>query len=250
MATYLERYLNGEYEQVCNELLQMGSAVRQEPIFSDAIAVLREIMSRCKANIQTLVNRLNELGYKFNHTPFIIAHQEDIEELKAFEHEFGQLPMSFEIWYETINTVDFTGFHPKLSFYYKLTEVTENEIYDPDEEVTEFYSDPIAVDNLQKVGVGHLHDEKEKVSGKNFFFAFADDPYHKANVGGGEAYEIHFPDSSFDSLIVEHPENFTFIQYLRNCFTWGGFPGFQYELEFAKKAKEELQFLAEGLLPI
>jgi hypothetical protein len=42
MTTYLERYRNGEREQVWAELLALGAQVREEPLFSDALAIARE----------------------------------------------------------------------------------------------------------------------------------------------------------------------------------------------------------------
>jgi hypothetical protein len=39
--TFLERYLTGEYEQVWAELEALGEAVREEPLYSDALTVAR-----------------------------------------------------------------------------------------------------------------------------------------------------------------------------------------------------------------
>jgi len=36
--SYLERYLAGEHEQVWAELVALGPAVREEPVYSDALA--------------------------------------------------------------------------------------------------------------------------------------------------------------------------------------------------------------------
>jgi hypothetical protein len=44
--SYLERYLTGEHEQVWAELVALGAAVRDEPLYSDALAVARETMRR------------------------------------------------------------------------------------------------------------------------------------------------------------------------------------------------------------
>jgi hypothetical protein len=66
MPTYLERYLNGEHEQVWNELIALGDQVRQEPHYSDALAVARETMQRSRRNIEKLYQRLQDLGYQFD----------------------------------------------------------------------------------------------------------------------------------------------------------------------------------------
>jgi hypothetical protein len=63
---YLQRYLNGEREQVWNELIALGDQVREEPIYSDAKAVARETMTRARKNIELLYERLRAVGYQFD----------------------------------------------------------------------------------------------------------------------------------------------------------------------------------------
>ena len=65
MPTYLERYLAGEREQVWAELSARGPAIRAEPLFAEAQAVARETMTRARANVALLVQRLTSLGYRF-----------------------------------------------------------------------------------------------------------------------------------------------------------------------------------------
>lgn len=57
MATYLERYLAGEHEQVWRDIVALGDAVREEPAFTDAEAMAREMMSRVQRNIEKLIPR-------------------------------------------------------------------------------------------------------------------------------------------------------------------------------------------------
>jgi len=63
MPTYLERYLQGDHEQVWAQLQSMGEQVRDEPVYSDAVAVARETMLRVRQNIELLIPRLEALGY-------------------------------------------------------------------------------------------------------------------------------------------------------------------------------------------
>jgi hypothetical protein len=65
--TYLERYLAGEYEQVWAELEALDAAVRDEPLYSDALAVARETMRRVRENLETLIPRLVKSGYQFGY---------------------------------------------------------------------------------------------------------------------------------------------------------------------------------------
>jgi hypothetical protein len=50
---YLDRYRNGEHEQVWAELQALGSAVRGKPHFSQAQQVAAETMRRVRANCDT-----------------------------------------------------------------------------------------------------------------------------------------------------------------------------------------------------
>ncbi len=53
--TYLERYLAGEYEEVWNELMRLGSSVHDGAVYSDAQAVAQETMRRVRKNIEMLI---------------------------------------------------------------------------------------------------------------------------------------------------------------------------------------------------
>jgi hypothetical protein len=74
MSSFLERYERGEYEQVWEELLALGAAVREEPLYADALAVARETMRRARHNIEVLIPRLVRVGYQFGYgwvQPFV-----------------------------------------------------------------------------------------------------------------------------------------------------------------------------------
>lgn len=64
---YLERYLAGEYEPVWAELEALGAAVRDEPVYRDALAVARETMRRVRENLEALIPRLVKAGYQFGY---------------------------------------------------------------------------------------------------------------------------------------------------------------------------------------
>lgn len=65
--TYLERYVAGECELVWAELQALGAAIREEPLYTDALAVARETMRRARANIEVLIPRLRAAGYDFGY---------------------------------------------------------------------------------------------------------------------------------------------------------------------------------------
>jgi hypothetical protein len=75
----------------------------------------------------------------------------------------------------------------------------------------------------------------------------APDPIHKTNQSGGEPYAIDFPDPAVDALLRGEEDYGTFVEYLRICFRWGGFPGLR---TAANQPRDELAHLTEGLLPL
>ncbi len=65
MLSFYDRYQAGEHQQVWSELVALGDNVRQQPVYSDALAVAIETMRRARANTETLIGRLHDIGYKF-----------------------------------------------------------------------------------------------------------------------------------------------------------------------------------------
>ena len=101
VSNYYDRYQRGERIEVWSDLIALGDAVRQEPVYSDAVAVARETMTRARENVETLITRLDGIGYEFL-TPQramqgLAAH---LEGMQAFAAK--QL--------EALHTNQFTGF--------------------------------------------------------------------------------------------------------------------------------------------
>src|SRR5690348_2964113 len=102
---FLERYRNGEHEQVWNELQSLGPSVRQEPYASQAQAVATETMRRVRRNSERLISHLQALGYIFGTFPDgtrrsytadpLIAPSEQLRaDCDELESEAGPLPLS------------------------------------------------------------------------------------------------------------------------------------------------------------
>ena len=60
-----ERYIAGERERAWAELAALGAQVREDPYAADALAVASETMTRAASNIDTIIARLQALGYGF-----------------------------------------------------------------------------------------------------------------------------------------------------------------------------------------
>lgn len=61
----LDRYRNGEHREVWQDLMHLGSAVRHELYYNDVKEVAEETMKRARHNVETIIPKLDKLGYQF-----------------------------------------------------------------------------------------------------------------------------------------------------------------------------------------
>jgi len=64
-AQWLSRYQAGEHEAVWTEMVSLGPNVRSNPYLEPAWLVAQETMRRARRNIETIVGRLDQIGYEF-----------------------------------------------------------------------------------------------------------------------------------------------------------------------------------------
>jgi N-acetyl-anhydromuramyl-L-alanine amidase AmpD len=65
-----QRYLDGDYLGVWADLSECGDAVWYDPLAADALAVTFETMHRARRNVETIVQRLDAIGYRFHREVF------------------------------------------------------------------------------------------------------------------------------------------------------------------------------------
>lgn len=276
---FLERYRAGEYREVWSELIALGPAVREKAYAADALAVAQETMRRVETNVRTVTSRLNEMGYVFRTAardqedwiqgaesmltfrpqaapaglerlfsmfagarellgrqvqqakaakpdPTVQAHVPPAgrfaSRLRELENAVGTLPLSLRAFYEIVGSVDWTGEHPTLA-----------------PASGTLCPDPLVVYGLDDALAEREMDEEGDA------ITIAPDDLHKANVSGGDAYEIAVPDPHADGRVLNERHDLYFVDYLRLCFEYGGFPGY----EGVEKPPAELATLRADLLP-
>lgn len=282
MATYLDRYLAGQREAVWAELTALGPAIRNEPLVADARAVARETMTRARANVELLVQRLTSLGYRFVFVdesgalpaPHTLPKEESLATLRDLEAQYGVLPLSIETWYEVVGAVDLTGVYPRLSTYagigaegyvemmmggelirvrspypfYVRGAPSSTGPVDPDAGIA---ADPLVVWPCIDALVDMLEEPPDQPDGDprvRYSLGFAPDALCKANVSGGDGPHLDFGDPRMDApLRGDDWEGVPFVSYLRTAFAWGGFPGLRDALN---PPRDLLASLCEGLLPV
>lgn len=137
-ATYFERYMAGEHEQVWAELQALGVAVRESALYGEALAVAQVTMQRVHYNLELLIPRLQTIGYSFGDDEwkwaearqegkeeYYLAHRPQSEpviappsldvtaQLAEMETLRGHIPLSVIAWYQVVGSVEFTGLAPE-----------------------------------------------------------------------------------------------------------------------------------------
>jgi hypothetical protein len=75
---WLDRYCAGHRAEVWHELRQLGAAVRDSDLSDEAQEVCDEMARRARRNVDVLVARLTEQGYRFHTNDYeqktLVAH--------------------------------------------------------------------------------------------------------------------------------------------------------------------------------
>jgi len=235
-----DRYQAGEHREVWRELVSFGAGVREDPRAADALAVAYETMRRVESNVRTIVQRLEGLRYKFAPDgpaapktatvprPHVPPSPNARRAVASFEKEFGTLPLSLRAFYEVVGEVNLIGTHPLIDPMDGAVATDPLVVYGLDEGIVEYDEEGDDEDDQRPTGV-----------------TIAPDDLHKANTSGGDAYEISIPDLRADGELLNERHRLMFVDYLRLCFEFGGFPGY----EGRSRVPTEIALLRDGLLP-
>lgn len=211
-----DRYVAGEHAAVWSELMAEGAAVRGEPLAADALAVAYETMSRVDQNVRAVIRRLTEIGFEFTTPDGVRRRMKDVhvppdartaKRIQRIEKASGPLPLSIRAFYEVVGSVDLIGRHPRLA---------------PP-------SGTVAPDPLVVIGIEEASSEMADEGDGGLILA--PDDLHKSNVSGGEPYEIGVPDAAADARVLNERHDLLFVDYLRLCFRFGGFAGYEGQID-------------------
>ena len=238
--SYYSDYKSGNYQEVWRKI------VLSEIVNDDVMSVADLMIERVALNTETLIQRLNEIGYQFGYYPdgeereyFIGAHVKPDHSLSSYIDEletYIEVPILLKKFWSTVGEVDLIGRHPEWDYEYLDPYVVHRS---PVEVVLDDY------ESWQMDLVEFTQEELEEgFENIPFGIVIAPDFYHKDNVSGGPPYGIAVGDG-INPEVINEPNDASFVQYLRLVFKWGGFPGFQNILD-----KPDLRYLTDSLLPI
>jgi hypothetical protein len=267
LPSFYERYLAGEYAPVWRELIDLGEAVHEEPLHSDALAVCREIVQRARANLRTLHERLTDLGYHFaDPAAALVDAGPDAEmAIRETEAEFGTLPLIARVWYGALASV-------------KFDQADEQRIYrGPDypppmqSDVSGLGSHPVLLfQSLDRCRAmwhrmrAEAEEAEAAVREVKLAGGWPDEPFEFGRflpLGGWasncDPKGFPTPCSGVDAVIYNDGAGDTyFVDELREAFRWGGFPFWRRSLdkprycssmEYRPNFAKVLPVLREGL---
>ena len=237
----LARYFCSEHGPVWNNLRSheaLGGDLLQE-----AQAVAKETMTRVARNADLLCERLAALGWRPLYSELRTRPRaEDQEVMRRIEEITGApLPVSLRAFWEAVGGINFvwdyeSGKAPNLGVELPMDEM-----------------DPLCVDTPGVVT--HVFEEwEDQRSGIDpeladpFSLDLAPDYLHKANVSGGGPYGIELPFLGADPVFANEAHELPFVDYLRLCFRWAGFPLLE---RYADRpdVREFLGVMGKGLEP-
>ena len=203
-----------------HELRQLGDQVRQPAYGNEAQAVCDEMAYRARRNIEVLIERLVEQGYRFHTNDDdattvqpLAGPGPDAEDFVAWlDRTIGPVPMVLSSWVRIVGDVWMVGTHPEWE--------------------TSAAADPLVVevaglrysgDDVRLYLLDEFEQWHEQPEGKPFSLPVAPDHLHKSNTSGGPPYGVVLPDACADALIISDTAT-SFVSYLRRVFQAGGFP--------------------------
>jgi hypothetical protein len=151
------------------------------------------------------------------------------------------LPVSLRAFWEVVGGINFVwdyerGGAPDLGVDLPMEEM-DPLCVDPPEVVTRLFEEW----EEQRSGVDpELADP--------FNLDLAPDYLHKANISGGGPYGIELPFLGADPVFANEAHQLPFVDYLRLCFRWAGFPRLERHAD-RPDVREFLKAMSKGLEP-
>ena len=245
---WLDRYREGRHAEVWDGLRQLGPAARDAAHREEAQAVCDEMARRARHNVELIVARLTEQGYKFHtndfgqrpEVPHVAPTARAVEVADWLEARFTDVPLTLLSWLRLVGDVWLVGTHPRwpasagadpLVLEVEGSRFPGASIEDYFDEEAEAYDEDVEERGVEVAGP--------------FVLPLAPDRLHKDNVSGGDPYGIVLPDPAIDGRFIGEDE-VPFVDYLNTVFRHGGFPA-----DSGHPAQAEVTAaLAEGMLAL
>jgi hypothetical protein len=241
VGNLVSRYRHGEHQAVWQQLRQfpaLAGDMRRE-----ALAVAAETMRRVAHNLDLLAERLEREGWlALTGKLRSCLDANDVQIIARIERiTQGPIPPSLLAFWQEVGAVDLVW------------------DYNNDEEPPELLPgfqldalDPLFVDRPSAFSC-ECEDWEHEVATTHpellepFSLPLAPDDLHKANISGGAPYGIDLPFPGADPIFENERHGLPFVDYLRLCLRWAGFPGLETHASDAR-VSDLVARLTEGFL--
>lgn len=183
-------------------------------------------MRRVAPHVDRLAEQLTELGLVPALPVREPSSEKDLRDLDLLRSEIGAMPVALEACFRQIGGAWFAGDCPVLHECYS--------------QGSQYGAAPVLPDPLVLPTVEHLRvswkeyreavEDDPEVGEEGFFFDFAPDELHKANISGA-THEIDMTQNVADPVIhgIGDRPGITLVEYLRVSIAWGGMPGWSFK---------------------
>jgi hypothetical protein len=228
---WLQRYREGQRDQVWAELRELGGTVRRPGLAQEAQLTCDEMARRARHNVEVIVGRLTSQGYRFHvndHAqtpvvPWVPPTVRAAQHADWLQERFGPVPMTVLSWVRIVGDVWLVGTHPRWPESASgdpLVIELEGSRH-PGQSIRGYYEEEFRAWR-ERAGPGP--------GAGPFTLDVAPDRLHKDNISGGAPYGIIVPDPGADGRFAgeEGDDPVPFVSYLNDAFAHGGFPYGEY----------------------
>lgn len=227
--SFHKRYLSGEHVKVWKELCALGEGICDEPTYSDALRVCKEVVRRALRNLRTLHGRLKSLGYKFAHpdAALVVADKDSIAHVEAVERKYGRLPLIASVWYRSISSVDFDQADSQLTYDVDKPPPPVSDVFGlGDHSQLVVQSVKCAVEHWGRMREKNLRWIRQGIPRELFetkpFFPLGS--YQSNCCPHAFNYKVYAIDAPVWESWRSEDRLCFFVEGLRDFFKWGGFP--------------------------
>lgn len=223
------------------ELLELAN--EQPPLFTPANDI-EQRLAQLEANIARSAPAQDEmrahwrnLGAELQAKP---SPKDLLDELEAL---LGELPLSIRAWYEEVGGVNFVGDHPQWRAL--LPERAGDLPMNQYDYLNPMHMlDPLVMIPLTEERVANYRKWTQQSQPPRSLL-LAEDQFGKYLDGSRDLIEMLLPNAAADAPVSRR--EIMFVDYIRQCFRLGGFPGWA---TIEQRPEDDLAFLTRDLLPL
>ncbi len=237
----LTRYQRGAHEAVWRELRAyeaIDGALRAE-----ALAVAQATMVRVARAADQLAERLAQQEWTVIGGALRTAFEPpDLDAIEGIEQRTGSLPPSLRAFWEVVGSVEFVWDHDRSEEPPSLGVGVPMDTMDP------LSIGPARWSSDRFEDWDELNHDVHPELWRPYELDLAPDVLCKTNISGGPPYGVELPFRGADPILQNEAHHLPFVDYLRLCMRWAGFPGLEAHAD-REDVRAFVETMSKGLEP-